>query len=630
MNPVHSSSSLLRLFLCAAAFAVPLVLMSPASPAQGISLTSADGSVTATWLRPFPQGNTLRDLCFVDSRHGWAVGDAGTILHTTDGGENWSALARVTDESLCSVTFTDSAYGWVAGCRAMLHTTDGGKNWSALPVPTSSSHRELCVKSIRALSPTSLMLLTEREFWYSADGGQHWQVSYETYSAMCMCFADARHGWIGGSRGRIARTTDTGISWTEHWAISEDRATLGIHFCDSLHGIACGERSTHFTRDGGQTWIAAADTVFGATAPFLVDSLSGFITAPLMGSTHMGVFRTSDGGFHWKRMPGTNSYPLNAIGFADQASGLAVGQDGLIVTTSDGGSTWHGRNDVAGEKFYSVAFPSADGGWAVGEGVFRTHDGGVHWERVHELQDTVYHAVYFIDEREGWIVGGGGLLRYTTDGGAKWMKKELPVGGYGYLSDVYFISPSRGWITAERGTLFETSDGGNSWKQHSQIIHGDLTTVCFRSESIGYCLGEREGVFLKTSDGGTSWHSMSFGKETRLRDIALLGGDRICLLARTKSDQTMILISSDGGENWMPNVLNGAPPPLSMHFSDDRRGWLLASGGEVWLTEDGGERWQPLPLPLEFFNSADIASPSSDRAFIVGFGGGVMRLDLHR
>lgn len=32
----------------------------------------------------------LYDITFVDSLYGWAVGDSGTIIQTTDGGTTWS------------------------------------------------------------------------------------------------------------------------------------------------------------------------------------------------------------------------------------------------------------------------------------------------------------------------------------------------------------------------------------------------------------------------------------------------------------------------------------------------------------------------------------------------------------
>jgi photosystem II stability/assembly factor-like uncharacterized protein len=43
-----------------------------------------------TWLAfPTSQNLPIRSLAFVDDRHGWAVGELGTILATTDGGRTW-------------------------------------------------------------------------------------------------------------------------------------------------------------------------------------------------------------------------------------------------------------------------------------------------------------------------------------------------------------------------------------------------------------------------------------------------------------------------------------------------------------------------------------------------------------
>lgn len=41
------------------------------------------------WQNPLPQGHDLRAVRFLDGANGWAVGDEGTILHTTDGGSTW-------------------------------------------------------------------------------------------------------------------------------------------------------------------------------------------------------------------------------------------------------------------------------------------------------------------------------------------------------------------------------------------------------------------------------------------------------------------------------------------------------------------------------------------------------------
>jgi len=55
------------------------------------------------WQLPRPQGYTLCGVSFVDMQHGWAVGDYGTILNTTDGGQSWSPLNSGTDDWFTSV-----------------------------------------------------------------------------------------------------------------------------------------------------------------------------------------------------------------------------------------------------------------------------------------------------------------------------------------------------------------------------------------------------------------------------------------------------------------------------------------------------------------------------------------------
>src|SRR5690349_18110357 len=45
------------------------------------------------WQRPTPAGGLIADMFFLDDSTGWAVGDAGLILKTTDGGATWVGQA---------------------------------------------------------------------------------------------------------------------------------------------------------------------------------------------------------------------------------------------------------------------------------------------------------------------------------------------------------------------------------------------------------------------------------------------------------------------------------------------------------------------------------------------------------
>ena len=82
--------------------------------AAGAPLSTGDGGWV--WQNPLPQGNSLNSGVFVDASHGWAVGEHGTILATTDGGTTWSAQSAPSGTSwLGGVTFSDASHGWIVG-----------------------------------------------------------------------------------------------------------------------------------------------------------------------------------------------------------------------------------------------------------------------------------------------------------------------------------------------------------------------------------------------------------------------------------------------------------------------------------------------------------------------------------
>ena len=59
--------------------------------------------------------------------------------------------------------------------------------------------------------------------------------------------------------------------------------------------------------------------------------------------------------------------PLRAVHFSDGLVGTAVGDDGTILRTADGGGTWSARKSGVEWGLRSVHFLNADRGWAVGE-----------------------------------------------------------------------------------------------------------------------------------------------------------------------------------------------------------------------------------------------------------------------
>ena len=89
------------------------------------------------WQNPLPQGNTLHSVQLVYENVGWAVGDGGTILKTTNGGFSWIFQSISEPYILNAVSFTSLYKGFIIGWKSkyfytdgvFLKTTDGGQNW---------------------------------------------------------------------------------------------------------------------------------------------------------------------------------------------------------------------------------------------------------------------------------------------------------------------------------------------------------------------------------------------------------------------------------------------------------------------------------------------------------------------
>ena len=80
--------------------------------------------------------NDLFGVAFGDVNNGWAVGEEGTMIYTNDGGNTWSNYTLGFYDYLRSIVFTDANNGWIAGGSyypdhaTILHTTDGGSTWN--------------------------------------------------------------------------------------------------------------------------------------------------------------------------------------------------------------------------------------------------------------------------------------------------------------------------------------------------------------------------------------------------------------------------------------------------------------------------------------------------------------------
>ncbi len=99
----------------------------------GYVAKSDDGGLN--WQAADIQGDFFYALHFPTEQTGYAVGVSGTIIKTTDGGENWEKIRNgnslfVTNKKFRDVWFKDESIGYIIGDNGLFwQTNDGGDSW---------------------------------------------------------------------------------------------------------------------------------------------------------------------------------------------------------------------------------------------------------------------------------------------------------------------------------------------------------------------------------------------------------------------------------------------------------------------------------------------------------------------
>src|SRR6266516_2181188 len=97
--------------------------------------------------------NNLNGSYLLGSGTGFIVGDAGTILKTTDAGMTWSPLISGTTTPLHHVYFFDGSQGVAVGEQGLiLRTTDGGAGWQSVASGVKDALRSVSFSSANGIA----------------------------------------------------------------------------------------------------------------------------------------------------------------------------------------------------------------------------------------------------------------------------------------------------------------------------------------------------------------------------------------------------------------------------------------------------------------------------------------------
>lgn len=148
------------------------------------------------------------------------------------------------------------------------------------------------------------------------------------------------------------------------------------------------------------------------------------------------------------------------------------------------------------------------------------------------------------------------------------------------------------------------------WEPQSSGTDEELNSVCFIYENIGWACGFN-GTVLFTDDGGTNWEMIPAWTELNMVSVFFTNNLKGWILARNEDeDHSEVFYTDDGGQNWISQV-SLDKYCYKLFFIDESNGWI-AGESAVWRTIDGGTSWttQSSGLPDIFYTSVYFINPN--------------------
>lgn len=379
----------------------------------------------STYYSMQPDGNWLRQ--YYENGTGVTVYDV-----SIDGGANWTRLKGLTDPTYTYRLTRIGGQSWLAVSTyngATLLSNDGLQTWKRVAGPDPDA----AAKTLTAFwffdAKRGIALTNGGDLMETANGGLDWTAKLtglaspsSSTQASRFQFIDAKTGWLLAGDGRVYVTDDGGAKWLTP-LMPANRVVSAFHFTDAANGFAV---------------TASAYWAYPATST---------------------VLSTTDGGKTWNEQAKLD-VAYNDIKFSGK-NGVMVGEGGRIAVSADGGKTWTGRFSGTSSALRQLAFSDPSTLWVVGDNglLMSSTDLGVTWQSAgFGGTGLSLRGIRFLDAQRGWAVGDVGTILLTTDGGKSWRSQAS--GTQRTLTQVQFLDARTGWISGSNGTLLATGTGG--------------------------------------------------------------------------------------------------------------------------------------------------------------------------
>ncbi|TLF45559.1 ELWxxDGT repeat protein [Maribacter aurantiacus] len=344
---------------------------------------------------------------------------------------------------------------------------------------------------------------------------------------------------------------------------------------------------------------------------------------------------------------------LYDIDFLNDTDAIAVGAQGIILKTTDKGSTWEQLHiiertsqNLLNADLHDVQFVDGNVGFVLGSNtLLRTDDAGVSWKplKIENLNsyrnaklwaissnvlflfvnnyrsgNTLYISndggrtwdnssftgfrdmvsLYFYDDTFGLISDSSEGYYITNDGGQSWTRYEPEVDELSYNEDITgfsFIDVKVGYASTQNGKVLKTEDGGLSWSLINSDYRNSISQIHFIDEDNGYLV---DGSLYETTDGGLNWNKATMGNCVDIKSVSFNNlGDNIAVGTGCYTENGRSIYTASSSSSWNEvSALNGTREIREVII--DGQEVYLFSSSQSRKSFDGGITWKEFNTPL--------------------------------
>lgn len=254
--------------------------------------------------------------------------------------------------------------------------------------------------------------------------------------------------------------------------------------------------------------------------------------------------------------------------------------------------------------------------------IYRTLDSGNTWHLDQEDLIATYsntariNCMHMIDTLNGWI--GGSV--YLTNGnvfwplllrrawipgtvGIKWHRQDTKLPENSAIGGVWVFSANKVMVASSRGHIAQTTDAGETWETIDTVASElPIQKLYFQDERLGWLYSWDQ--LFRTTDGGHSWSRVDYGKPFQLLSIHFADEKNGWIGGEAGN----IRKTTDGGSSWSRQWSTTGVRIEDIEFADSRTGFAVGGGvyGNTWLdssrvlkTVDGGVTWEQTKHPRD-------------------------------